>query len=122
MSRFRFTEKTRLSTGVLGLATLGLWMTACSPAENTTSNGTGTGGRGTGGAGPSSGGSTAVGESGGTTGTGGPGAGRYGRFQLLEPQVATRVRLARPSPVMPGAVSAAAAGAAAGKMELLAVR
>ena len=63
MSRFRLTEKARVSTGALGLATLCLWMTACSPAQNDNPTGSGTGGTGTGGAGPSSGGSPSVGES-----------------------------------------------------------
>jgi lysophospholipase L1-like esterase len=74
MSRFRLTNMTRLSTGSLGLATLCLWVTACSPADNVDPNGSGTGGIETGGAGPGSGGLPAVGDGGGTSGTGGVGA------------------------------------------------
>ncbi len=78
MSRFRLTDKTRLSMGALGLATLCLWVGGCAPAESDNSNGSGTGGKGTGGAGPSSGGSPMVGQSGGATGTGGTAAGGTG--------------------------------------------
>jgi lysophospholipase L1-like esterase len=78
MSRFRFIKRTRLSTGSVGLATLCLWVAACSPAENVDPNGSGTGGIETAGAGSGSGGLPAVSDSGGTSGTGGAGAGDTG--------------------------------------------
>lgn len=79
MLRFSLAEKSRPSfTGALALATLGLWVAACSPAEEGNPNGGATGGRGTGGAVVSSGGSPVVGESGGTSGTGGAGVGDTG--------------------------------------------